>query len=269
MMSATSVLLGLGVVWLVIGVTTAVVMGRRGHDPFAWLLLGMILGPLALPPALAADRHPGLVRPRRLLAGTPGRGRVSLLVGIDGSPQAAAALDAALLLLGPRLGRLTLAAVTDQDASVAHDQEEARLGRELQHQADRASTQLRAAGVKATAELLLLRGRPAEALLEHAIAGGYGLLAVGTRGAGLSRRLLGSVAESLAAGTTVPVLLASGDGDTRQQAATIAGVECAGQGRGRSHQWRAQLKAETAGEGPSCQCSSTPGPWVAEASRFT
>jgi nucleotide-binding universal stress UspA family protein len=225
MMSATLALLVLGVAWLVIGVTTAVVMGRRGHDPFAWLLLGIMLGPLALPPALAADRHPGLLGPRRLLAGAPGRGRVGLLVGIDGSPQAAAALDAALCVLGLRLGRLTLAAVTDLDSSVAHDQEEARLGRELQHQADRATARLRATGVKASPELLLLRGRPAEALLEHAVAGGYGLLAVGTRGAGLTRRLLGSVAESLAAGTAVPVLLASGDGDTRQQAATIAAAE--------------------------------------------
>jgi nucleotide-binding universal stress UspA family protein len=209
-MSATLALLGLGVVWLAIGVMTAVIMGRRGHDPFAWLLLGIMLGPLALPLAAAALRHPGLLRPRRLLAGAAGHGRVDVLVGIDGSPQAAAALDAALDLLGPRLGRLTLAAVTDLESTVAHDQEEQRLRQQLQRQADRARARLGGAGMGVSAELVLLRGAPAQALLEHAVAGGYELLAVGTRGAGLSRRLLGSVAESLAAGTSVPVLLASG-----------------------------------------------------------
>jgi nucleotide-binding universal stress UspA family protein len=222
MMTATLALLIVGVGWLVIGVATGVVMGRRGHDPFAWLLVGVLLGPLALPPAVAAARHPDLTRPRRLLAGAPADGRVGLLVGIDGSAQAAAALDAALDVLGARLGRLTLAAVTDVDATVAHDQEEARLRQELQRQADRAQARLTAAGVPATAELLLLRGRPAHALLEQAAAGGYGLLAVGTRGAGLTPRLLGSIAESLATGTTVPVLLASDGRSTPPPPGSVA-----------------------------------------------
>lgn len=229
-MTATLALLILGMVWLVIGVTTAIVMGRRGHDPFAWLLVGGLLGPLAVPMAVAATRHPGLTGPRRLLTGAPASGRVDLLVGIDGSVQAAAALDAALEVLGARLGRLTLAAVTDVDATVAHEQEEARLCQELQRQADRAQARLAAAGVPATAELLLLRGRPAHALLQQAAAGGYGLLAVGTRGAGLTRRLLGSVAESLAAGTTVPVLLAGDSRGTSPLADdTVAGVRAHGQ----------------------------------------
>jgi nucleotide-binding universal stress UspA family protein len=207
-MTATVALLVVGVVWLLTGVVTGVVMGRRGHDPFAWLLVGVMLGPLCLPLAVAAARHPALAMPRRLLAGVPAAGRVGVLVGIDGSAQAAAAMDAALDLLGVRIGRLTLVAVTDVDATVAHQREEARLRRELRRQAVRAEARLAAAGVQVTAELLLLRGRPAHALLEQAAVGGYGLLAIGTRGAGLTPRLLGSVAESLAAGTTVPVLLA-------------------------------------------------------------
>lgn len=217
-MTATLALLILGVGWLVIGVATAVVMGRRGHDPFTWLLVGVLLGPLAVPPAVAASRHPGLTVPRRLLAGAPASGRVDVLVGIDGSVQAAAALDAALDVLGARLGRLTLGAVTDVDATVAHEQQEVRLRQELERQAVRAQARLAAEGVQVTPELLLLRGRPARALLEQAAAGGYGLLAVGTRGAGLTPRLLGSVAESLAAGTTVPVLLASDRHGTRSSA---------------------------------------------------
>jgi hypothetical protein len=147
MMRASLALLVVGVVWLVIGVATAVVMGRRGHDPFAWLVLGIMLGPLALPLAVGTARHPGLTRPRRLLAGAPAGGQVDLLVGIDGSAQAAAAMDAALDALGARLGRLTLAAVTDVDATVAHQREEARLRQELQRQADRAQARLAVTGV--------------------------------------------------------------------------------------------------------------------------
>ena len=60
--------------------------------------------------------------------------------------------------------------------------------------------------------LVLLAGRPAEALQRLAIEGGYDLLVVGARGAGLSRVLLGSTATTLAAHAKVPVLLASDPG---------------------------------------------------------
>jgi nucleotide-binding universal stress UspA family protein len=141
---------------------------------------------------------------------------VDVLVGVDGSPQAAAALDAVVDLLGPRLGRLTLAAVATLDATVARQEEEARLRQELRRQAGRVQARLRAARVDAAAELVLLRGRPANTLTGHAVAGGYGLVVAGTRGAGLTRRPLGSVAASLAADTRVPVLLAGGPGTSRQ-----------------------------------------------------
>jgi nucleotide-binding universal stress UspA family protein len=151
------------------------------------------------------------------------------LVGIDGSPQAAAALDAAVDLLGPQLGRLTLAAVTTRDATVARDQEEARLCRELRWQAGRIQPRLVAAGVQAAAELVVLRGQPADVLARHAAAGGYGLLAVGTRGAGLTHRLLGSVAEALAAGTSVPVLLAGERATAHQEVGADADAVSASQ----------------------------------------
>jgi hypothetical protein len=54
-----------------------------------------------------------------------------VLVGLDGSAEAAAALGAALDLLGPRLGRLTLVTVTDLDASDEHGRAMARARAEL------------------------------------------------------------------------------------------------------------------------------------------
>ena len=209
-MSATSMLLLVLVAWLAIGVAAGVVMGRRGHEPFGWLLLGAILGPLVLPVAVASEHRTDVAAPRRLAAGRQAGGGVDLLVGIDGSPQAAAALDAAVDLVGSRLRRLTLAAVADLDATVERQQEEERLRQELHEQARRIQARLDAAGVPVAAELVVLHGRPADALTAHALAGGFGLLAVGTRGAGVTHRLLGSVAGSLAAGTRVPVLLAGG-----------------------------------------------------------
>ena len=209
-MSATSVLLLILAAWVAIGVVTGVVMGRRGHDPFGWLLLGVALGPLVLPVAMGAQRGQDTPAPRRVAPGRRAGGSVDLLVGIDGSPQAAAALDAAVDLVGSRLGRLTLAAVADLDATVARQEEEVRLREVLRGQASRIQPRLDAEGVPVAPELVVLYGRPAEALAAHALAGGFGLLAVGTRGAGVTRRLLGSVAGSLAAGTPVPVLLAGG-----------------------------------------------------------
>jgi hypothetical protein len=39
-MSATTALLTLGAIWFGVGLLFALVMGRHGHDPFAWWLLG-------------------------------------------------------------------------------------------------------------------------------------------------------------------------------------------------------------------------------------
>src|ERR1044072_4566632 len=84
-------LLGL-FVWLAIGVTLWGVMGRRGHSMFQWFFIGAILGPLALPIAWSTARTEvsGLNRP--LEPGVGGTGTVNVLVGIDGSTEAARAL---------------------------------------------------------------------------------------------------------------------------------------------------------------------------------
>lgn len=47
----------IGAVWMGIGVVLAVVMGRRGHSSFGWLVLGAVLGPLAVVLAIDAWGH--------------------------------------------------------------------------------------------------------------------------------------------------------------------------------------------------------------------
>jgi nucleotide-binding universal stress UspA family protein len=213
-MSATTALGALAVLWVGIGLLLALVMGRHGHDPFAWWLLGTLLGPLALPLAVAADQRRGepawLVR-----SGRPGRGPVDVLVGLDGSAEAAAALAAVLELLGPQLGRLTLATVVGLDGSVEHDRAQARARAELERQGRLVQLRLSTGqhgphDARRVPALVLAAGHPAQVLSRLAAEGGYDLLVVGSRGAGLSKVLLGSTATSLAAHAKVPVLVAGG-----------------------------------------------------------
>jgi nucleotide-binding universal stress UspA family protein len=196
-----------------IGLVLALVMGRLGHSPFAWGLLGLVLGPIALLLALVEVRSERPWWTRLVASGAPGSGPVDVLVGIDGSPESAAATTAALELLGDRVGRLTLVAVTEVDDSTAGHQERARLREELERQAEavRAWQDEQRRTVKAVRpvipELQLLSGPPARTLDTIAAEDGYGLLVVGARGAGMSSVLLGSVATKLAARASVPVLI--------------------------------------------------------------
>jgi nucleotide-binding universal stress UspA family protein len=214
-MSATTAMFTLAGIWIGIGLLLALVMGRHGHDPFAWWLLGTLLGPLALPLALSAERRQA-ERAQQLRIGVPGRGPVDVLVGLDGSPEAGAALLTVLDLLGPQLGRLTLATVIDLDASAEHDRAKDQARAELLRRADQIRMRLWSPSQdpdehgRPLPDLILLPGQPAEALQPLAAEGAYDLVVVGVRGSGLSKVLLGSTATTLAAQAKVPVLLAGG-----------------------------------------------------------
>jgi nucleotide-binding universal stress UspA family protein len=119
-------------------------------------------------------------------------------------------------LLGPQLGRLTLATVVDLDASVEHDRAKDQARAELLRRADQIRMRLWSPSQEPDEhgrpfpDLILLPGQPAEALPRLAAGGGYDLLVVGSRSTGLSKILLGSTATTLAAQAKVPVLLAGG-----------------------------------------------------------
>jgi hypothetical protein len=92
--SVTAALLTLAAIWVATGLLTGLAMGRHGHDPFAWWLLGSLLGPLVVPLAVAALRW-SQGSSRVLGEGAAARDRVDVLVGVDGSTHAAGALSAA------------------------------------------------------------------------------------------------------------------------------------------------------------------------------
>ena len=190
--------------WILIGITAAIVMRRRGHSLFSWGLLGAVFGPLVVVFALDAVRREGEATPATVHTGAPGRGPVDVLVGIDGSPESEAALDAAIALLDGRIGRLVLATVVDYDAA------DSGMPREY---IDGAKAKLEAhasVGVVPAPGMVLLPGRADEALPRYARREGFDVIVVGARGAGGSRAVLGSVAEALARGTGIPVLLGGG-----------------------------------------------------------
>jgi nucleotide-binding universal stress UspA family protein len=206
--SATAALLVVVLVWLAIGVVASLVMARRGHAPFTWGALGAALGPLVIPLALGSVRRERAPTDVALRQPVGGAGPVDVLVGIDGSAEARRALRAVVELLGPRLGRLTLATVVDFDTaeSAQHGAERRRAEQHLEE----AALDARAIGGDRVPGELLLAGRPATALVRHARENGYGLLAIGCRGHGASKLAFGSVASQLARAAEVPVFLVSG-----------------------------------------------------------
>jgi nucleotide-binding universal stress UspA family protein len=187
--NATEFLLVLLAVWLTIGVTLAVLMGRRGHSPFEWFLIGAALGPFALPLAWVRIKDEAAARKREVIDVEPGRGTgpLDVLVGVDGSHESEVALQRAAEILGTRIGRLTLATVTEFDYGSPQAEADVKRARET----------LRSAAALADVPepgIVLLSGRPADALSEYAQRNGYELVVVGRRGRGASNALLGSTA---------------------------------------------------------------------------
>jgi hypothetical protein len=88
--SSTAFLSLLMVTFVCIGFVLAIVMGRLGRSPFAWGLLGLVLGPIAMLLALVEVRNERPWWTRLVASGDPGSGPVDVLVGIDGSPESAA-----------------------------------------------------------------------------------------------------------------------------------------------------------------------------------
>ena len=188
-----------GLVWLAIGLTASVLMGRRGHNAFGWLVIGIVLGPLAIPIAVRTIREEQPTRGREIRAGSPGGGSVDLLVGLDGSAASERPLRRSLELLGDRVGGLTLATVLGYEGPASGSFDEA--------DAVAAIERIAASMAGHEPSVVVLRGRPADALMRHADEHGVGLLVIGRRGHGATKALLGSTAHRLAQREGVPILI--------------------------------------------------------------
>jgi nucleotide-binding universal stress UspA family protein len=189
--------------WLAIGLSLSLIMTKRGHNGFGWLVVGTLFGPLAFVLAFDASRHDEALNPVavRKLRASRTTGTVDVLAGYDGSGESSHAIAQVAQLLGDRMGRLTVATVVPFD-NVLEPEQKARA--DLQQLFDTGGP-----GAARITELKVLHGRPADALRQWALEDHYDLIAVGGRGAGLSKRILGSAATELAADAKVPVLVAA------------------------------------------------------------
>lgn len=185
--------------WVAMGAVAVAVMRHRGHDAFAWALLFLVLGPLALPVAISSDRHRPTEPPRPLPPGG-----LDVLVVHDGSADATAALDSVLSLLNDRMTSLTLAAVVDLEAPTTVRGKETQ--RQAQERLDGIARGVEAS-IKAPVATVILFGDPAHALQHFAVEQGYELIVAGCRAARRSHLGSDRVARGLATGRSVPVLI--------------------------------------------------------------
>jgi nucleotide-binding universal stress UspA family protein len=197
----TSVLLYVVLIWVAVGLVLAFVMRRRGHDFAVWLVLGAVLGPLAVPLAIERVRfHRASERLWRSTGSPPHLG-FDLLAAVDGSEEAVMALETALGLFGDRISSLTLVTVRDYDSQASYT------GQEVQTEArqllDEVAQQLSYEPV----DKQVLFGHPAEAIAEFARTSGMELIVVGARGHGASESLFGSVTARLVGSSEVPVFV--------------------------------------------------------------
>ncbi|WP_410535213.1 universal stress protein [Streptomyces sp. KL2] len=189
-------------VWIAAGLLTVWWMARRGHGGPGWLFMGVVFGPvLALIAGERVRRRP--TRVARTEAGPRGPGRLRVLVGVDGSPESEAALRLAVGLLGPCTETLVAAQVVDYDAAELDWH-----GRVVEAKS-RLSAVAEESGGRVTA-CEVLAGPPAAALARFAGENRIDVVVVGRHGRGLSKRLLGNVAQELLRDGSVPVLVTGG-----------------------------------------------------------
>lgn len=212
--------------WIVTGFAVGFYEVRRGHWHWLWLL-GAISGPLAIPLARMANQDEPFIRPQRVggpSVAKPSKAHLHVLVGVDGSEDSRAAAHRAASLLGGHVGRLTLATVLDYETMNVTSP--GTLGSEDSVRERKGAESVLAQRARDLRPLLdwepttvLLPGRPSEALLEFARDTDVDIVAVGRRGRGLSRRLLGSCAWDLVRQSEIPVLVVSRDEQTGDQPA--------------------------------------------------
>ena len=133
------------------------------------------------------------------LAAAPGQ-PVRILLPLDGSDDANAAISYAVAMAGPGGTIILLTVISPGGPIVEHGEEP------LPAAMNVAARELRAAG--STVETRVLTGDPADIIVQSAANGGADIIVMASQGRGAVGRLLhGSVADRVARGATVPVMV--------------------------------------------------------------
>lgn len=198
---STGSLILIGVAWLLIGLSVAFVMRRRGHDLFVWVALGVPLGPLVIALAVERARYHGITETTMRESPTPDHQGFDLLAGLDGSAESLDAVDTALQLFGDKLSSVTIATVLD------YDSESSISGRDSKQEAQLMLDGVADAMEFDPVETAILFGRPDLVLAETARATGIELIVVGARGHGAAEAMFGSTTGKLVGASEVPVFV--------------------------------------------------------------
>ncbi len=201
---------------LIFAAISAYAASRWGRDPFGWLIVGAVLGPLGFLVLLGMHRD-DLHRSRRQLAG-PGsrsgvRPRTPVLIAVDGSEVSTRVVEYVTEHFGASLGEVAVLSVLPIEAAPSSTPiEDSPRGRRLEEEIERhlgsACTQLRAAGI--SCKPITLFGDPAKEILTFAEEGQYDLIVMGRRGlGGVGKVLLGSVSDRVVKAAGCPVTVVS------------------------------------------------------------
>jgi nucleotide-binding universal stress UspA family protein len=197
-------------IWAIIVITSMVVatyLARRwGRDPFGWALLAAATGPIAVV-GLAGTRQSDVARPQAFERASNGGngGGERLLAAVDGSPAGARIARYIVELHRADIRPILLVVLRredfQRDAAAAKTEHDARV--------EAATAEplriLREAGLPAS--VVVGYGSPGEEIVRYAGEQGAGAIAVGRRGAGLTKALLGSVSGYVVAHARQPVVV--------------------------------------------------------------
>lgn len=192
--------------WLAVnvffGALCAFAASRWGRDPFSWLFVGVILGPIAAILLVVEHlRDPRVSRPA--LAG-PHAGQAGpgprILVAVDGSPESRRAVQYVIDGFGPAAGDVKLLSVSPIERAEGVSSEAGAkrqvLEREVEEHLGEATTAMQNAGL--TAQYVVRFGDPAGEILSMASEMKSDLIVMGKRGrGGAAKLLLGSVSSKV------------------------------------------------------------------------
>jgi nucleotide-binding universal stress UspA family protein len=121
-----------------------------------------------------------------------------IIVGLDGSPDSEAALDAVALRAWPAGSQVRVVSVLDTVMSISHNSDDEEDRRWVKESFETSAEKFRKAGLNAT--VLIKRGNPKQELIEETESWEADAIFVGAKGMrGIERLLLGSVSAAVAA----------------------------------------------------------------------
>jgi nucleotide-binding universal stress UspA family protein len=192
---------------VILSMVTASYLARRwGRDPFGWALLSAATGPIAVV-GLIGTRRADIARPEPFerLPDGPSRGGERILAAVDGSPASARIAHYIADLHRPDIEPVLLVVLRREDFQ--RDVAAARTEHEEKIEAATAEALRVLADAGLRANVVVGYGSPGEEIVRCADEQRVGAIAVGRRGARLTKALLGSVSEYVVKHAKQPVVV--------------------------------------------------------------